>query len=280
MMHPKTIRRGMLVAVHLGSGAIVAISIALLGRFGRRPTWIAAFTRHWHRRLCAILGIRIHVKGRLDPGCLLIGNHISWLDIPLVGGQGEIAFLSKAEVRRWPLIGWLADTAGTQFIERGAIRVAEISEVLRRRVREGRTLMIFPEGTTSDGASVLRFHARLFALAQETGLRIQPVALAYLRDADRTPDTVAPFVGDDTLVAHLLRVIRHPGLVAEIHFLTPLTCGEGVPRRALAEQARRAILDALEVDRGRATAPPPFGSQTPAYEQPDSGPTGGVVHAV
>jgi lyso-ornithine lipid O-acyltransferase len=280
MTHPRSIRRGLLVAAHLGSGAIVALYIALLGRFGRRPAWIAAVTRRWHRRLCAILGIRIRVRGRLDPGCLLIGNHISWLDIPLVGGQGEIGFLSKAEVRHWPLIGWLADTAGTQFIERGANRVAEISEVLRRRVHEGHTLMIFPEGTTSNGTSVLRFHPRLFALAQETGLRIQPVALAYRRDGHRAPDAVAPFVDDDTLVAHLLRVIRHPGLVAEIHFLPPLPSGAGVPRRMLAEHTRRAILHALDIDRGPSPAPQPFDCPQPTCGQPESIPTGGVVHAV
>ena len=245
-------------------------------------------TRRWYRRLCEILGIRIRVLGCAQPGCLLIGNHISWLDIPVVGAQSEIAFLSKAEVRDWPLIGWLADTAGTLFVERGAIRIDELAGKLRKVGCE-QTLMLFPEGTTSDGSCVLRFHPRLFALAQETGLMIQPVALAYRGHADAMPDPVAPFIGEDTLLAHLLRVIRHPGLTAEVHFLPPAAIGEdNNTRRLLAERTRSAIVEALGMrpdtaprhpnPANPARIPDAIPGPAPRPARPESIPTGGIAH--
>ncbi|QVL46832.1 MAG: 1-acyl-sn-glycerol-3-phosphate acyltransferase [Thiocapsa sp.] len=286
MEHARSARRLVLILAHLGKGATLALYIGLLARLGRRPTRIPDMTRRWHRRLCAILGIRIRVFGGAQPGCLLIGNHISWLDIPVVGAQGEIAFLSKAEVRDWPLIGWLAETAGTLFVERGAIRIDEIAGRLRKIGRD-RTLMLFPEGTTSDGSDVLRFHPRLFALAQETGLMIQPVALAYRGHADERPDPVAPFIGEDTLLAHLLRVIRHPGLTAEVHFLPPTAIGEdNNTRRLLAERTRGAIVEALgmhpdAVPRHPSRANPariPDAVPAPPPARPESIPTGGIAH--
>ncbi len=279
MAQARSLRTILLIAGHLATGTAIAGYIALLSRLGRRPDWISAATRRWHRRLCVILGLRVQVDGRPAPGCLLIGNHISWLDIPALGAQGEIGFLSKAEVRDWPLIGWLAETAGTHFIERRANRIHEISAMLHRRIAQGHTLMIFPEGTTSDGAEVLRFHPRLFALAREARLEIQPVAIAYRRAADGQRDTVAPFIGDDTLLAHLLRVIRHPGLTVEIRFLPPLPSVEETSRRALAERTRSAILDALGMDpQARPERPIPSPGPIPFPAQPESIPQAGVPH--
>ena len=288
MRHARSIRRLALILAHLSKGATLALYIGLLSRLGRRPPPVAAMTRRWQRRLCEILGIRIRVYGRAQPGCLLIGNHISWLDIPVVGAQGEIAFLSKAEVRDWPLIGWLAQTAGTLFVERGAIRIDEIAGMLRKIGCE-QTLMLFPEGTTSDGAGVLRFHPRLFALAQETGLRIQPVAIAYRGHAEEVPDTVAPFIGDDTLLAHLLRVLLHPGLTAEVHFLPPVAVEEdNNTRRLLAERTRTAIVEALGMQpdavpqRSLGARPErtPSAIADPTLGRPESIPTGGMAHVV
>jgi lyso-ornithine lipid O-acyltransferase len=248
MMKPRSLLRMLRILAHLAAGGILALYIRTLSRTGRRPPWIAAVVRRWHKQLCDILGIRVRVGGHLNPRCLLIGNHISWLDIPVIGAQGEIVFLSKADVRRWPLIGWLAEVAGTHFIERGANRIRELSEVLRRDIVQGRTLMIFPEGTTSNGTSVLRFHPRLFALAQETGLAIQPVALAYHRSGENRPDVLAPYIGEDKFLAHLLRVVGHPDLVAEVRFLPPMAIEEGTPRDLLARTSRRSIMDALAMD--------------------------------
>lgn len=181
----------------------------------------------------------------METNCLLIGNHISWLDIPILGAQGEIRFLSKSDVRRWPLIGWMAVLAGTRFIERGAHQSEHVLSQLREDLESRRTVMIFPEGTTTDGRTLGRFHPRLFALAQSSGVRIQPVAIRYRRLDDPAPDTAVPYIGDDSLIANLGRLIRHPGLIAQIHFLPAVYALEGESRRALAERVRLAILASL-----------------------------------
>ncbi len=283
MRNRGSVLRVPLILAHLISGAMVALGIIVLSRFGRRPPWIAAVVCWWHRRLCAILGIRIRLAGQLHPDCLLVANHISWLDIPIVGAQGEIGFLAKAQIRGWPLIGWLAEVAGTHFIQRGANRIQDVSAALRKDLALGRTLLIFPEGTTSDGTRVLRFHPRLFALAQEAGQRIQPVALAYREGQGDTPDTVAPFINDDTLVAHLLRIIRHPNLVADIHFLPPIAVTQYEPRHVLAQMSRRAIVASLGMpaDIERSHAPATHDNARPDLHpgQPARIPSTGVAHA-
>jgi 1-acyl-sn-glycerol-3-phosphate acyltransferase len=245
MIHPKRIWRILLILVHLAVGAVVASYARLAIGMSGTPSWLQRVESWWHGRLCRILDVRLKVRGRLASGVLLVGNHISWLDIPVIGSQGGICFLAKSEVRQWPLLGWLAETVGTQFIRRGRGVSGAVTARLGSAIKQGRALMIFPEGTTSSGHSVLRFHPRLFALAHVTGLRIQPVAIAYRRRGEEMPDQVAPFIGDDDLVAHLLRLIRHPGLEAEVQLLAPIDARPGERRHVLAERARRAILDAL-----------------------------------
>ncbi|EXJ15471.1 lysophospholipid acyltransferase family protein [Imhoffiella purpurea] len=235
---------------HLTTGALIALYVSLRYRRDGRPEWLPTVTSWWHARLCAALGIEISVRGRLEPGCLLVANHISWLDIPIIGGQGEIGFLSKAEVRTWPLIGWMAEIAGTLFIARGGNQTLNIASRIAGLLASGRTLVIFPEGTTTDGSEVLRFHPRLFGIAQDAGPRIQPVAIGYHQGSDPRPETRAAYIGEDTLVASLWRILRHPNLVADIQLLEPIQADANESRRALAERTHAAILGALDPVRG------------------------------
>ena len=237
--------RGLRVAEHLLTGALICAFISLRVAIGRRPTWVPAVVRWWHGRLCRALGLRVQVSGAAAHHCLLVANHVSWLDIPVLGAQAELGFLSKAEVRGWPLVGWMSAVAGTLFIERGANQAAAVSDQIASAIASGRTLVIFPEGTTSDGRQVRRFHPRLFAAARQPGLRVQPVALAYRRGADLASDLEIPFVGEETLAVNLWRVLRHPGLVAEVRFLCPLEPEEGEDRKRFAARARQAILESL-----------------------------------
>jgi 1-acyl-sn-glycerol-3-phosphate acyltransferase len=237
--------RGLRVAEHLVTGALICTYISLVASAGRRPSSVPAVVRWWHGRLCRALGLRVCVSGAVVDGSLLVANHISWLDIPVLGAQAQVGFLSKAEVRGWPLVGWMSAVAGTLFIERGANQAASVSAQIASAIAGGRTLVIFPEGTTSDGRQVRRFHPRLFAVARQPGLRVQPVALAYRRDADAAPDLEVPFIGEQTLVANLWRVIRHPDLVAEVRFLSPLETEDGEERKRFAARARLEIVEAL-----------------------------------
>ncbi|MBP8024623.1 MAG: 1-acyl-sn-glycerol-3-phosphate acyltransferase [Chromatiaceae bacterium] len=239
--------RGLRFLLHILTAALlVVIPVALPRTLGLRPTWIPALTRWWYRHLCRILGLRLEVTGGLAPGILLVANHISWLDIPVLGAQGDIAFLSKAEIRAWPLIGWMAEVLGTLFIHRGANQARDIADQIATRARAGQVVVIFPEATTADGTQLRPFHPRLFAAAQESGARLQPVALRYGKP--NRLDPIAPFIGDDQPVPHLLRVLRHPGIRVQVQFLPPLASA-GLDRKGMAEACRRAIGEALGLPR-------------------------------
>jgi 1-acyl-sn-glycerol-3-phosphate acyltransferase len=240
-----TCRRGVRVSEHLLTGGAIALALSTGHRFGWRPVWLPAVVRWWHRRLCRALELKVRVTGELAERALLVANHISWLDIPVLGAQGQIGFLSKAEVRDWPLIGWMAETAGTLFIARGGNQAGELVQQIADHIRSKGRLAIFPEGTTTDGTSIKRFHPRLFGAAGQQEAWIQPVALRY--GCNGVPDPVAPFVGDDDLVSHLLRLLRRPGLEVQLALLPPVQAGD-LDRRRVAERCRAMISDALEVD--------------------------------
>lgn len=251
---------------HLLTGALISLAVAALNVLGHPPGWRNAVVRWWHRRLCRILALQLEVSGTPREHALLVSNHISWLDIPVLGAQGHIVFLSKADVRRWPVIGWMAAVAGTLFIERGANRFAEVIAAVRASADSGVSVVVFAEGTTTDGAQVLRFLPRLFAVVQPCGTeiakhpgayaptrRLQPIALRY--GSGSQPHAIAPFIGDDTLVRHLWRVLKHPGIPVQLCFL-PCIPTEGQDRRALAASTRGAIQSALGLD----LQPPPSAS--------------------
>lgn len=254
-----------LLLAHLLGGALVSLVVTVLSFVGHPPVWQSRVVQWWHQRLCHILALRIQVTGQSVGPALLVANHISWLDIPVLGAQGAMGFLSKAQVRHWPLIGWMAEVAGTLFIERGAHRATAVMAALRARLVGGASVVVFAEGTTSDGTQVRRFLPRLFAVVQPDADRhnapmtLQPVALRY--DEPPGPDAIAPFIGEDTLVRHLLRVLQHPGLSVSVMLLPPIAVGHH-SRRALAEAARDAIVTALGC--ADSAAPAPFHRPVPA----------------
>jgi len=226
---------GLLLAAALGLGERLALRASLRRR--------QQLTRWFMIRLAAALPYRVRIIGEQPAQPMLwVANHVSWCDIPLLGMLRPLSFLAKAEVARWPVLGWLARQAGTLFIRRGAGDAAQINQQLTNHLTQGRHLLIFPEGTSTDGNSVRTFHSRLFACAIEAGCAVQPVAIRYLRNGK--PDTVAPFIGDDELPAHLRRLLASDVAEVEIHLLAPIPIAS-LSRRALAEQAQLAIEQAL-----------------------------------
>ncbi|WP_295393688.1 1-acyl-sn-glycerol-3-phosphate acyltransferase [uncultured Thiodictyon sp.] len=241
----RTLWRCLRLLEHVLTGVLILGFVSLISRDGARPAWLPALVQWWYRRECRALGVRVEVSGVLASGCLLVSNHISWLDVTVLGAQAPLGFLSKSEVRGWPLIGWMSGVVDTLFIERGANQVGPVTAEIGARIARGVSLVIFPEGTTSEGAGVGRFYPRLFSIALQPGLGVQPVAVSY-RFVDRpAPDRSIAFVGDQTLIANLWGVLRHPGLVARVQFLEPIHPGPGDDRRSLSGQARSAILVAL-----------------------------------
>lgn len=233
----------LLLVIVLGLG--MACFFSLAERLGvgatneRRQRWSQLFMR----RLCATLPFRVTVIGHVPRQPMLwVSNHVSWTDIPLLGMLTPLSFLSKAEVRHWPVAGWLAHKAGTLFIRRGGGDVQRLREQIGGQLREARPLMIFPEGTTTDGRSVRTFHGRLLAGAIDAGMPLQPVAIRYVRGGE--PDPVAPFLGEDDLVSHLMRLLGEDPADVQIHMLAPIPT-HNRERAALAFEAQQAVKAAL-----------------------------------
>ncbi|MGI9311189.1 MAG: lysophospholipid acyltransferase family protein [bacterium] len=230
-----------LVLLAIAFGALACVFAGLLG--ARAFAWLAM---NWHRCVARLLGVRACYRGAaLARGALLVSNHISWLDIPLFGGRWPLTFLGNREITRWPVLGWVFKRSGTLFIERGkgAKRaVAEIGAALRR----GRSVMLFPEGRTTDGRSVLRFQPRLMQAAIDAAAPLQPAAIRYFDAAGRRV-TRHSFAGDATLLASAWRTAVGARITAEITLFEPLhAAGDDAQRQALADQAEAAVRALVE----------------------------------
>lgn len=227
----------------LAEGSLYAAALALRERLGGAPPTALRQRLTWRfmRHLRAALPFEVQVRGHLPDGpALWLANHVSWTDIAVLGALCPLSFLAKAEVAQWPLAGWLARQAGTLFIRRGAS--GDLGEQLAVHLQHGHPLALFPEGTSSDGRDVLRFHPRLLAAAVASGAPIQPVALRYRRHGQR--DALAPFVDDDTLPAHLLRLLGAERAQVEVILLPPLD-STALARSELARRSHAAIAAAV-----------------------------------
>lgn len=175
----------------------------------------------WALQLLHIWDIELEVRGKpvLQGPALLVCNHISWLDIVVIHATRHCRFVSKSELREWPLIGTLATGAGTLYIERenrkDAVRMVK---EMARALKEGDVLAVFPEGTTGDGVDMLPFHANLIQSAIDADAPIQPLALQYVDAASNEISMAARFVGDDTLVGSIWRTLNVSGLKTVVQF--------------------------------------------------------------
>lgn len=201
-----------------------------------------AHIQWWAAKLLQVLGIRLEVSGRFAPGAqLLVSNHVSWLDIVSVHSVcPQARFVSKADVLKWPLLGWLIHRAGTLFIERENKRDAlRVVHQMADALRQGDTVAVFPEGTTGEGHTLLPFHANLLQAAVSTAAPIQPVVLRY-HEPGHAVSPAAMWVGDMTLVQSLWRIVTTPGLAVRVAVLERLP-SQGLDRRALSAQVRERI---------------------------------------
>lgn len=215
----------------------------VLARF---PSFDAA-ARHariqwWSAKLLRVMGLALHPVGAAHPGAkLLVANHVSWLDIAAIHAVlPEARFVSKSDVKHWPLVGRLVASAGTLFIEREKKRDAlRVVHQMAEALKAGDTVAVFPEGTTGDGRTLLPFHANLLQAAIATGRPVQPVVLRFF-DAAHAVSPVVEFLGDTTLTQSLWRIVSARGLAVEVRLLPAEATGQA-DRRALAEHLRHAI---------------------------------------
>jgi 1-acyl-sn-glycerol-3-phosphate acyltransferase len=198
-----------------------------------------------------MLGMRLEMSGSFRPGAkLVVSNHVSWLDIMAVHAAcPEARFVSKVEVRDWPLVSRLVESARTLYLQRERARDAlRVVHEMAQALKDGDTVAVFPEGTTGSGHALLPFHANLLQAAISTGTPLQPVALRFA-DAEAAVSTAADFTGDITLAQSLWALARARGMVVRVSVLTAMATAHA-DRRALAERVRGLIGEALDEQRG------------------------------
>ncbi|HUA50642.1 MAG TPA: lysophospholipid acyltransferase family protein [Candidatus Sulfotelmatobacter sp.] len=224
---------------------VQALFVLLGSRLGTR------LPRAYHDLCRRIFGVRVVVTGTPSSRhpTLFVSNHQSYLDITVLGSLIGGSFVAKAEVARWPLFGWLARLQRTVFVDRQRASTLNQNDEMRRRLAAGDNLVLFPEGTSSDGNRTLRFKSSLLAVADtEVGghpVTVQPVSLAYLRlDGLPIGRAFRPFFawyGDMVLASHLWRMAGLGTMTAGVHFHPPLSIAACGSRKALARAAHEAV---------------------------------------
>ena len=254
-----SIFRGSRLVLHILYGMLLAVFYPHLGKYRQ-----SRILKAWSRQILDILNVGIRTDGqrpaRGEGGCLLVANHVSWLDIFVLNAIYPSRFIAKAEVRDWPIIGWLCKRGNTIFIER-AIRqnTASINQCIGALLKQGVCVGLFPEGTTTDGKQVGHFHSAFFQPAIDAGAILRPIALRY-QDETGEPGTAAVFTGDTTLVQSIWQILRCRHLDASAVFATALVAANW-NRRMLARAAQEAIAQGLQYITamrkmpGRETAP-------------------------
>jgi 1-acyl-sn-glycerol-3-phosphate acyltransferase len=240
---PRVLWRVARLALHVLHGmAVMALRFPSLDAAGRQ-----ARIRWWSAGLLRAVGVGLQVRGVPRPGAtLLVANHVSWLDIAaLHAAVPQARFVAKADLRHWPLLGWLVAGAGTLFIARERKRDAlRVVHAMAEALRAGETVAVFPEGTTGPGPTLLPFHANLLQAAIATATPIQPAVLRFADPHRRFSPAVA-YVGDTTLLQSLWRVASARGLVAHVDLLLPQGSAHA-DRRALAEHLRQCMAGCLQ----------------------------------
>jgi 1-acyl-sn-glycerol-3-phosphate acyltransferase len=211
---------------------------------GREP-FAHRMIRWWSTMLMRIFGLRsVRVGTPLPDPVLFVANHTSWIDIELLHSQRAACFVAKAEIARWPLVGWLAASGGTIFHRRGSNHsLAAVMQAMVERLRQGRSVAVFPEGGTGHNGVLKVFHARIFQAALDAQVPVQPVALRFARAGRRVID--AGFREGEHFMGNLLRMLGEAPLDAEVHFLAPVPAMPDA-RRRMAELSRERIASALD----------------------------------
>ena len=239
----RAVWRGLRLLAHVAKGAwIVAFRFPQLHYLQQHE-----HVQAWAATLLLRAGVQLQVKG-LPPAkgpVLMVSNHISWLDIPLLHAARHCRFISKSDVKGWPIIGTLATAAGTLYIQRSSRRDAvRMVGAMEEAFKRGEILAVFPEGTTGDGRSLLSFHSNLLEAAVQCDAPVQPVGLRFVDGKTGSTSYAATYVGDETLLGSIWRVLCSEQLIAVVHY-GEAQSAQGRDRRAWAKDLH------TEVDRLR-----------------------------
>lgn len=225
-----------------------------------RLRWQRSLPRFFHRIAAYLLGFRVKLRGEMvkDRPLLLVSNHVSWSDIVVLSSVANVCFIAKSEVRKWPVFGTFAVLQRTVFVEREKKgRTAQQASDIALRLAGGDAMVLFPEGTTSDGNRVLPFKTSLFGAAhaaiRETGAEsviVQPVSIAYIgvhgMPMGRFHRAIASWPGDVELMPHLKGILKEGAIDVEIRFGEPMTVTAETSRKELARIMEERVTTMLQ----------------------------------
>jgi 1-acyl-sn-glycerol-3-phosphate acyltransferase len=248
------------MALHLLAGAAILRVVFPRSHDARRR----ALVGWWSAKLLRVVGLETRVEGtppgEAEAGAMIAANHVSWLDIFAISSVRPTRFIAKSEIRDWPLAGWVVERAGTIFIRRDRRRdTSRINDLVRAALAAGDRVGLFPEGTTTEGDRLQRFHSSLFEPAVANRARVHPCAIRY-EQADGTLCRAMAYVGELSFMQSLGLALRQRGVVARLAFAPPIAT-EGSSRREVAVRAEEAVARLLGVEREdrtprRASDPP------------------------
>lgn len=247
--------RGSLMVSHISSGLVLLVATGAVWR-PYNPA-VRKTMQWWLGRVTRILNIEVQLQGQIphekEGAVLLVSNHVSWVDIPLIGSVTPVSFLSKAEVAKWPLIGTLASKVGTLYIQRGAGNTDAVSRTIADTLRRNRSVLFFPEGTTTDGTSIKRFHSKLFKACHHHPVKVLPVVVRYWSEDDNNP---VPFIGDDEFTQHLWNMMGHKKLYASVDVLesVELSADSLAQQVSEIEHRMRAVIEGVSKEQGSVQA--------------------------
>lgn len=243
-----------LILLCLGTAVLLPAQLVAL-RLGPRHGWRLPLL--FHRMACACLGVRRRVSGTPPPkgqGGLIVANHVSWLDISVIGALQPLTFVAKAEVAGWPVIGFLARVQRTLFIDRTRrAATAGIAAEMGKRLSEGQSVVLFAEGTTGDGTRTLPLRSSLLGAAHEAlglnggngDITVYPLAITYTgfhgMAGGRFERAALAWYGDTELAPHLKAMLNAGAIDVELAWGEPIRMGHAISRKAATQRAERAI---------------------------------------
>jgi 1-acyl-sn-glycerol-3-phosphate acyltransferase len=239
------------------TGVLLVPAVLAAVVHGRVPPWLK---RAWHRGCCAIFGleIRIHGEPALAGGTLYVANHVSYLDIPVLGSVLNVPFVAKGEVAGWPVIGLIGRLGQTLFVDRRSGRAGGQRDALATRLCAGERLILFAEGTSSSGERVLPFKSALFAALMQgdavRSIQMQPLTISYTRfrgglTIGHGLRPLYAWYGDMTLLPHIWSALGLPGAEVEVRFHQPVSAADFTSRKALARHAEQEVAKGLAAAR-------------------------------
>jgi lyso-ornithine lipid O-acyltransferase len=256
-------------ALLFGFMALTIPLMPLQAVFVRTWPWAARCFPHWyHRKVCRLIGVRLHIEGTVaqNQPVLLISNHTSWLDIPVLSALAPVSFVAKKEVGSWPFVSWLAKLQRSVFVDRERrAATAETATEIARRLNAGDAIVLFAEGTSSDGNRVLPFMSSLFgAVVQsastgamlQSGVAVQTLAIVYTHHHgvpfSREQRPHVGWYGDMEMTSHAWQVLGSGPLDVTIRVSPPVPLDAFAGRKELAAASERQVREnVVRILRGR-----------------------------